>query len=123
MTIRRICLLCVMTLAVQPVLAATPAVREMAGILINLEHYPSAAEKSRLKELAASKEYTEQEKVVANTLVNLNHSAADADKAQLQQLMGDASAPADVRDLAGIILNLSHKPSAADKRKLQQLMK
>lgn len=123
MTVRRICLLCLMMLVVQPVLAATSAVREMAGILVNLEHYPSAAEKSRLKELAANKDNTEQEKVVANAIANLSHTASDADKSKLKKLMDDATAPAEVRDLAVIILRLNHKPSATDKDKLQQMMK
>ena len=123
MTVRKICLLCLMMLVVQPVLAATGAMREMAGIVIKLEHFPSAAEKSRLKELASSKESTEQEKVVANAIANLSHTVADADIPKLKQVMGDATASAEVRDLAAIILNISHKPSAADKGKLQQMMK
>lgn len=123
MTIRGIGLLCLLMFVAQPVLAATAAVREMAGILVKLEHYPSAAEKSRLKELATSSTNTEQEKVVANAISNVSHTAADADIAKLKQVMGDATAPAEVRDLAEIILNFSHHPSAADKGKLQQIMK
>ena len=123
MTIRKICLICLLMLAVQPVLAASSAVREMAGMLVKLEHYPSAAEKSRLMELAASKDTTAQEKIVANAIANLKHAAADADKAKLKQAVDDSSASTEVRELAGIILGLNHKPSAADKDKLQQMMK
>lgn len=123
MKIKRIALACLLMLAVQPVLAASTAVREMAGILVKLEHYPSAAEKSRLAELAASKDTTAQEKVVANAMANLSHAAADADKAKLKQTQGDATAPTEIRELAGIILGLNHKPSATDKDKLRQMMK
>ena len=123
MMIKKVCLMCLLMLAVQPVLAASAAVREMAGILVKLEHYPSTAEKSRLMELASSKESTEQEKVVANAIANLSHTVADADVPKLKQVMDDAAAPTEVREMAGIILNLSHKPSAADKGKLQQMMK
>ena len=122
MSISRMCLLCVMLFAAQPVLAAS-ALGEMAGILVNLEHYPSAAEKAKLKDIVASKESSEQEKTIANALINLKHTANDADKAKLKQVQGDASLPTDVRNLAGIILNLNHTPSAADKEKLHQMMK
>lgn len=123
MMIKKICLMCLLMLAVQPVLAASAAVREMAGILVKLEHYPSTAEKSRLMELAASKDSTDREKVIANAMVNLKHAVADADKVKLKQTQDDAAAPTEVRDLAGIVLGLNHKPSAADKDKLQQMMK
>ena len=104
MIIRKIFLVCLLMLTAQATLAATAAVREMAGMLVKLEHYPSTAEKSRLMELAASKDSTAQEKVVANAMANLSHSATDADKAKLKQVVGDAVAPAEVRELAGIIL-------------------
>ena len=123
MTIRKVCFMCVMLLMAQPVLAASTTVQEMAGMLVNLEHYPTATEKSRLMELAGSKASTEQEKVVASAIANLSHSAADADKPKLKQVMDDASASAEVRELAGIILGLNHKPNAVDKGKLQQMMK
>ena len=123
MMIKKVCFMCLLMLAVQPVLAASAAVREMAGMLVKLEHYPSAADKSRLMELAVSKDSTDLEKVIANAMVNLKHAVADADKAKLKQTQDDAAAPAEVRELAGIILGLNHKPSAADKDKLQQMMK
>lgn len=123
MTIRTITLLCFLMLAAQPAVAATATVSEFASILIKLEHYPSATEKSRLQEIAASSNSNEQEKVLANAIANLSHAAADADKAKLKQLMGDAAAPTELRDLAGIILNLNHKPSASDKEKLKHMMK
>lgn len=123
MFISRIYLLGLMLLFTQPVWAATAVVGEMASMLLHLEHYPSEAEKSRLSEIVASKDSSEQEKVVANAMINLKHTAAGADKVKLQQLKDDSSASAEARELAGIILNLNHKPSAADKSKLQQMMK
>ena len=115
-------LLC-LVLGTQVALAATPAVSDMAGILMHLEHFPSDAEKAKLKDIIANKATTEQERMLAVAITNLKHAVADADKPKLQKLTSDTSAPAEVRDMAGIILNLDHKPSAADKGKLQQMMK
>ena len=121
MTIKKICFMCVMMLMVQPVMAATSAVQEMAGVLVGLEHYATDSQKSRLMELARNAD-TQQEKVVANAIANVNHTVADADKPKLKRVIDDETTPAEVRDLAGIILNLNHKPSSQDKNKLQQIM-
>jgi len=110
-------------LASQSALAASEAVREMAGIMVHLEHYPSDAEKAQLKDIIDSKTSTAQERVLAAAITNLKHHAADADKSKLKQVMDDTSAPAEIRELAGIVLNINHMPSAADKSKLEQMMK
>jgi len=107
----------------QPALAASGAVREMAGIMVHLEHFPSDAEKGKLKSIADNMASTVQESVLARAIMNLKHKAAAEDKDKLKQVMDDSSAPAEVRELAGIILNLNHMPSAADKSKLEQMMK
>lgn len=110
-------------LGAQSALAASAAVREMAGIMVHLEHHPSDAEKVKLKGIVDNKGSTGQERVLATAIANLSHSAAAEDMDKLKKVMGDAAAPAEVRELAGIILNISHKPSAADKGKLEKMMK
>ena len=121
MTVKKICYMCVMMLMVQPVMAATSVVQEMAGVLVSLEHYVTDSQKSWLMDIARNAG-TNQEKVVANAIANVNHTVADADKPKLKQVIDDETTPAEVRDLAGIILNLNHKPSSQDKNKLQQIM-
>ena len=110
-------------LGAQSALAASAAVREMAGIMVHLEHYPSDAEKVKLKGIVDNKGSTGQERVLATAISNLKHKAAAEDKDKLKQVMDDTAAPAEVRELAGIILNMSHMPSAADKGKLEKMMK
>lgn len=110
-------------LGAQSALAASAAVREMAGIMMNLSHYPSDAEKARLSAIVADKGSTGQERVIATAIANLEHKVAAGDAGKLKQVMGDMSAPVEVRDLAGIVLNIGHKPSAADKRKLEMMTK
>ncbi len=110
-------------LGAQSVLAASAAVREMAGIMKNLNHYPGSEEKARLKAIAADKASTDQERVIATAIMNLEHEVAAGDADKLRKVSGDMSAPAEVRELAGIVLNMNHKPSSADKRKLEAMMK
>lgn len=110
-------------LGAQPALAASGAVREMAAVMMNLNHYPSDAEKAKLRAIIAEKGSTEQERAIATAISNLEHKVAAADVDKLKQVMGDMSAPAEVRDLASIVLNISHKPSAADKSKLEMMTK
>ena len=121
MIIRKICFMWVMMLMVQPVMAATSAVQEMAGVLVGLEHYATDSQKSRLMELARNAG-TNQEKVVANAIANVNHTVADADKPKLKRVIDDETTSAEVRDLAGIILKINHQPSSTDKNKLHQIM-
>ena len=52
-------------LGAQSALAASVAVREMAGIVMNLKHYPSDAQKTELKAIVANKDSTEQERAIA----------------------------------------------------------
>ena len=110
-------------LGAQSASAASAAVREMAGIMVHLEHYPSDAEKTKLKEIASDKGSTDDERVIAAAMTNLKHHAASEDKDKLKKVIGDMSAPAEVRDLAGIVMNISHMPNAEDKSKLQMMMK
>lgn len=107
----------------QAALAASPAVREMAGIMLHLEHYPGDAEKARLNAIVADKGNSVQERTLAMAMLNLKHHAAAGDVDRLKQLSTDMSAPAEVRELARIVLNLNHMPSTADKGKLESMMK
>lgn len=98
------------------------AIQVMAGVVINLNHFPSDGEKSRLREILDSASSSENEKVLARAILNLNHSASSADKRALQQILNDRNANATERDLADIIYHLSHKPSSSDKQKLRAMM-
>ncbi len=122
---KMLCLLSLLglMLGAQSALAATAAVRQMAGILVHLEHYPSAEDKVKLNSIAVNKSSTKQEQVLATSISNIKHQVADGDKDNLKHVTEDSAAPSEVREMASIILNISHMPSAADKAKLEQMMK
>jgi hypothetical protein len=97
------------------------AVHQMAAILMNLNHFPTDAEKATLKKIASAKETTAHERTVAQALLNVQHKAAGEDREKLEGVIKDKAAPEDVRTLASIVLNLNHTPSAEDKAKLKKL--
>lgn len=104
-------------------LASSDAVKQMAGIMSHLEHYPSKAEIETLKGIVLNKDNSPQERIVATAISNLKHHVADEDKDVLKQVMNDRSAPDELKDLAGIVLGINHMPSAPEKARIEAMMK
>ena len=97
------------------------AVQTMAAILINLQHFPTEADKQTLKHIAEDKSVTANERTVARALMNVQHTVAAADKPLLESIVKDDKASSSVKTLASVLLNLKHMPSAGDKEKLKSL--
>lgn len=115
-------LLVALALAGQALSAAeSKAVQQIAGILMNLNHFPSDAEKETLKGIIAAKETTDHERTVAQALLNVQHKVSGDDKPKLDAVVKDASAPESVKALARIVANLNHTPSAEEKEQLKKL--
>src|SRR5215467_5234358 len=92
-------------------------VQTMAGILMNLQHFPTEAEKQTLKHIAEDKSATADERTVAGALANVQHTVAAADKPRLEAIVKDDKASSSVKTLASVLLGLKHMPSASDKEK------
>jgi len=101
--------------------AESKAVQAMAGILTNIQHVPSDADKQALAQITQDKTTTADERTVAQALMNVQHTAAAADKPGLEAIVSDAKASGSVKTLATVILGLHHFPSASDKEKLRAL--
>ena len=101
--------------------AASPAVKSMAQIVMDLNHHASSGEKTTLKKIIDNASSTAGERALANALLNLDHEVSGGDKAKLNDLMKNTAAPKEERDLAGILSTLEHKASAADKGKLKMM--
>ena len=101
--------------------AESKAVQAMAGILTNIQHVPSDADKQALAQISKDKATTADERTVAQALMNVQHTAAAADKSGLEAIVSDAKASSSVKTLATVILGLHHFPSASDKEKLRAL--
>jgi hypothetical protein len=101
--------------------AESKAVQSMAGILLKLNHFPSAAEKETLKQIVEDKATTDDERTVAQALMNVQHTVVAADKPKLEAIVADDEASSAVKSLATAILNLRHAPAESDKATLQSL--
>jgi hypothetical protein len=101
--------------------AQSKAVQTMAGILLHLQHFPSATDRQSLKQITEDKSATEDERTVAQALMDVRHTAAAADKPRLEAILKNDKASSAVKTLAEVILNLKHMPSESDKEKLKPL--
>ena len=109
-----------LSLTAAPLVLAGPA-GTMAGIIMNLNHHATDAEKATLKGIAGDAHASANEKAIATAIMNLNHTVDAGDKAKLVAITKDAAAPAELKDIANVLLGLNHTPSDADKAKLKNI--
>lgn len=108
-------------LATGVVTAGGHALKTMAEITMNLNHYPSDAEKAELKAIIDSDDSSEEEAAIAMALSNMQHSVTEKDAERLADIVDDDAADASARKLAGILLSINHRPSDDDKKALAAL--
>ena len=101
--------------------ADAAAIRTMADITMNLNHYPSDSEKQTLAAIAKSEDSSESEIAVATAISNRKHQVAAGDKEKLNSIIADDSAPTDLRALASILISINHKPTESDIEQLGKI--
>lgn len=97
-------------------------VQIMAGILLQLQHYPSDTAKQTLGKIAEDNSVSADERTVARAIMNIKHTVAASDKPNLEAIVNDEKASTSVKTLASVVLGLHHIPSDSDKEKLQALV-
>lgn len=102
-------------------IAASQAVKDLAAVVSDLNHQPTAADKAKLNKIAADPSASTRERLLAEALLNMNHKVSDAYKARLKELANNSAASAEERELAAILVNFAHQPSAEDQAKLKSL--
>ncbi len=102
--------------------ADSAAIRTMADVTMNLNHFPSDADKQKLSAITSHDDSSKAELSVATAILNIEHHVTEADKEMLNSIIGDESAPAELRELAGILVNINHRPSEADVAKLATIV-
>jgi oligoendopeptidase F len=105
------------------VLAADGAIQTLARITMNLNHFPSDADKAELQAIIDSDDATEEEADIAMAVANFQHKVAEKDTERLTDIVNDDSSEADSRTLASILLRTNHTPSDDDKMALAALAK
>ena len=103
------------------VLADDAAIKTMARITMNLNHFPSDDDKATLKGIIDNDVSTEEAADIALAISNIQHKVAEKDTVRLENIISDDSADANARKLASILLRIHHKPSADDKKALAAL--
>jgi len=102
--------------------AASAAMKQIADIVANINHFPSdAADKATLAEIAGNMSFPEGLRNMADTVANISHSATAEGKAAMAAIQANAQAPEAARELAGIIASVNHVASAEAKQTLATL--
>ena len=97
-------------------------VKQMANILMTLNHGPDRTQKSTLRKIADNPDYSANLRAIAMAMIRLDHRANADDKARLRQIMQDNSASIAERELARIVIELNHKASSSDRMALRTLI-
>jgi hypothetical protein len=102
--------------------AERQAIRMMAGILMNLTHSPSHADRQALEKILVDDNATTlAERVVAEALLHVRHTVRPEDKAKLEALIADRSLPASITILAIVLVTFTHTVTEAQREELKPL--
>jgi len=104
-------------------LAGSKAIPTMAGILAELNHYPSAPQKETLTAISTDEANSEATRTIAKAIYNISHQPKPDDVAALTKVLNDKSATSEEKQLASIVMGINHTPSAEAKKTLESLSK
>lgn len=97
------------------------AVKQIADIVVGLNHFPSDADIATLDGIIANGELAQGVRDMANTVANIEHSANEEGRGAMEAIQTSSQAPDRAKVLAGIIANFSHGASDDSKAQLVQL--
>lgn len=98
------------------------AAKTIAGILVGLNHFPSADDKATLAAIAEDDANGMAVRSLATAVAGIQHSASAEGKAALEQIVMSDMASAQTKSLAKIVLGINHVPSAEAKASLQAML-
>ena len=98
------------------------ATKTIAGVLADLNHFPSAKDKAALAAIASDESNGMAVRALAGAVAEIQHAASAEGKAAMQQIVASDMANAQAKTLAEIVLNINHVPSAEAKATLQEMM-
>ena len=105
----------------QVAVADDETIAEMALIVMELKHYPSASAKAVLVAIAEASENSEVEKQIATAIANIQHKVTLADSKRLTEIIGDDSSANGARALATVVNGINHFPTKQDQEVLRSL--
>ncbi len=92
--------------------SASDATNILAEIVIDLNHFPSADDKTYLDEIIGDAESTDDEKLLAAIISRIAHKPDASDASALKKLAKSGSG--EVKAIAAAVMSIEHK-AAADK--------
>ena len=103
--------------------AESSAIATMARIVAELNHYPSAEQKTALTAISKDESNSEATRAIAEAIHNVEHKAKAEDVATLKIVSETESTTEEEKQLAEIVMNLNHSVSAETKKALEALAK
>ncbi len=100
---------------------AGAALKDIADIVVSLNHFPSDADKAKLMVIADNGDFPQGVRDMATTVANISHSANAEGKEAMARIVANDQAPDRSKTLAGIIADLNHMASADAKSSLGNL--
>ena len=101
--------------------ASTAAAKQIADIVVSLNHFPSDADKATLAAISGNSELAQGVRDMATAVANIQHAATAEDKSKMMALAAAEDTPERGKALAGIIANINHTASADAKAQIAQL--
>jgi len=97
------------------------ATRTIAGILVDLNHFPSDSEKAQLMAITQDQSVSPALRTVARAAHDIQHAAPADAQAALGEVLASDSASAEAKALAEIIMGINHMPGDAAKSRLNAM--
>ena len=97
------------------------AIKQIADIVVSINHFPSDADKAALADIAGNDALPEGLRNMATAVSNISHAASAEGKAMMASIQASDTAPDRAKSLAGIIASLNHMPSDEAKATLAEL--
>jgi hypothetical protein len=102
-------------------LAASDATQTIAGIVKDLNHFPSDDQKQTLSKIAEDDENSEAVQTIASAVRDMQHTVQAEDRAELEEIASNADATEAEQKLATIVMNINHKPGPEAVAQLEQI--
>lgn len=107
--------------------AGTPALADqdtapvLADMLLGMQHFPSAEQKSTLAEIAGDEQVDEDLRTIAEAIGAIEHQLPEAEQADVQAIVADPDATGAEKTLAEAVLGFKHQLASQDAEALRAL--
>lgn len=95
--------------------------RELADLILNVQHFASESQKETLMEIAGDSNNSEALRTIATALHEMQHSPSAAHEATLRDIVADDTASNEERLLAEVLAAFNHTASEGDEARLASI--